>query len=284
MTKSSTCSCIICQKQFFVKSFHTHFQRIHLNLQQNYKNQTKNAILALIEKAKHRNLNKRLEYSKNPKICKFCNKEHTYEKRNNKFCSASCGASFSNKQKDYTKIKVGPSKGYVNPSYVPKTKISQCQICSRYHKGTSKTCSLECKKKLISIKINERIDAGWNPQENRCRSKQSYLEKSFESWLKENNYTNYIKNKTFRCDKKIYYGDFYFPKENILIELDGKQHLKAIEYDNLRDVNILKYYKTKTIRISYDEYFKKTKLNLIVEILNIKEQMTGLEPAEPIRL
>ena len=79
---------------------------------------------------------------------------------------------------------------------------------------------------LISKIQNDRIDAGWNPQEHRNKSKPSYLERSFEHWLLKIDFTNYIKNKTFRCDKKIYFGDFYFPSKNLLIELDGKTNTK----------------------------------------------------------
>ena len=34
---------------------------------------------------------------------------------------------------------------------------------------------------------------------------------------------------------KTYFGDFYFPSLYLLIELDGTQHLKTIEYDIERD-------------------------------------------------
>jgi len=36
------------------------------------------------------------EYYKNPKPCKRCGCEISYEKRKNKFCSRSCGASYNN--------------------------------------------------------------------------------------------------------------------------------------------------------------------------------------------
>lgn len=36
-------------------------------------------------------------YSINPKFCKFCGKELSYEKRDNDFCSHSCAASYNNK-------------------------------------------------------------------------------------------------------------------------------------------------------------------------------------------
>ena len=115
--------------------------------------------------------------------------------------------------------------------------------------------------------MNKRIDNGWNPQEHRCRSKPSFLEKSFEEWLISINYTDYVKNKTFRCGKKIYYGDFFFPNKNILIELDGKQHEETVEYDKIRDQHIMEYHKVETIRISYTEYMNKSKVTTVLNVI-----------------
>lgn len=47
-----------------------------------------------IEKAKKERERK---YLKNPNLCKHCDKEIPYNKRQNKFCSQSCAASFNNK-------------------------------------------------------------------------------------------------------------------------------------------------------------------------------------------
>lgn len=85
--------------------------------------------------------------------------------------------------------------------------------------------------------------------------------------IPSNNKIDYIKNKTFRCAEKIYYGDFYFPELKILVELDGKQHLETLKYDSIRDTNILTHHGVYTIRISYDEFISKTKLHLIKTIL-----------------
>lgn len=270
MSKSYTsplCSCIVCKKQFHIKSFHTHYQRIHDNSQTNYKNQTAKATKASQEKAKVRKSLIEYNYNLNPKLCSQCGNHHSFNTRNNKFCSHSCAATHSNSIRDYSKSRSGPPKGTKPSNYIPYTKISQCNICGRYHSGQGKSCSKECKSKVLSIAMNKRIDNGWNPQEHRNRSKPSYLESSFESWLLSNNKTDYVKNKTFRCNRKIYYGDFYFPELKILIELDGKQHLESIEYDSHRDSSILNHYGVYTIRISYNEFVSKTKLHLIESIL-----------------
>ena len=117
--------------------------------------------------------------------------------------------------------------------------------------------------------MRERIDAGWNPQENRCRSRPSYLEKSFLHYLETHNVTDFIHNKTFRCDKKIYYGDFYFPKRNLLIELDGSQHKETTEYDLERDRLILEYHGVKTLRVSHKEYVERSKQSIVDSLLGI---------------
>lgn len=70
-----------------------------------------------------------------------------------------------------------------------------------------------------------------------------------------------------RCSTKLYYGDFYFPELNLLIELDGSQHEQTKEYDLQRDALILEYYNIQTIRISHKEYIFKLKLDLIESIL-----------------
>lgn len=197
--------------------------------------------------------------------CLQCNKDIF---NNNKFCSHSCSATYNNARLDRTTFRPGPKPGFKPKNTKPKyTKIKQCIVCDRYHPRQGRTCSKECKSKFISQKMNERIDKGWNPQENRCRSKPSFLERSFEDWLISINHTDYIKNKTFRCGKKIYFGDFFFPSRNILVELDGKQHENSIEYDSTRDNLIKKYHKVNTIRISYTEYMAKTKINAVLEAI-----------------
>ena len=124
---------------------------------------------------------------------------------------------------------------------------------------------------MLSLKIQERIENGFNPNKNRGHKK-SYLENSFEEWLLLNNYKNYEYNKQIKIYKdkkyfKSYYIDFYFPIINIGIELDGSQHKNNIEYDINRDKEIFEQYNIKIIRISHKEYLNKTKLNYIENIL-----------------
>lgn len=215
--------------------------------------------------------NKIQKYFQNPKSCSQCNSIIQYEKRNNKFCSQSCSAQYTNIRKDYSKIRTGPKKGYVPKNYVPYTKITQCIICNKFHPNKGKTCSINCKGKLLSQKVKQRIYNGWDPNSNRGRQKRSYLEKSFEEWLNKNySKVKYITEQPFkRLDiVKTYFADFYFPELNLIIELDGTQHNATKEYDRERDLYIKSTYGIEIIRISHKEYFQKSKIISIEEKLN----------------
>jgi very-short-patch-repair endonuclease len=226
------------------------------------------------------NLERHIESKHKPKAyCLECNQTLFDFK---KFCSSSCSAKYNNSKRDYTKFKCGPPKGYKpkhsNPKQIKRKESERpskiCIICSALHKKSGKTCSDICKRKLLSIRANQRIDVGWNPQENRNRSRPSYLERSFENWLLENNVSSYVKNKTFRCDGKIYYGDFFFEDLKILIELDGSQHEQTVDYDLIRDHLILNHYSVRTIRITHKEYMSKTKIEEVKEALGIRTSTT----------
>ena len=215
-------------------------------------------------------------YLLNPNKCTQCNTELEYDKRHNKFCSRSCAATCSNAAKDYTKIKTGPKPGYFPHTHYekfpPHTKVSQCIICSKYHPNCGKTCSSQCKGKLLSRSIKQAIFNGYDPKKNRGRQKQSWLESSFENWLVENSITDFITEHPFkRHDQtKTYFADFYFPKINLIIELDGTQHNNTKDYDQQRDQYITDKYNLEIIRISHKEYQQKTKLTLIQKKLGIE--------------
>lgn len=121
--------------------------------------------------------------------------------------------------------------------------------------------------------MKQRIYDGFNPNDNRGRGKQSYLEQSFEKWLHSYNITDFIMEYKFkRFDKiKTYYVDFYFPKLKLVIELDGTQHnsITAKQYDHERDNYIKLQYGVNIIRISHKEYTNQTKLLEIKSVLSI---------------
>lgn len=81
------------------------------------------------------------EYYKNPKYCEYCGKVIPYEKRFNKCCSQSCGASLSNKEKgartEQTKLKIVNSlknNRYLSDKYITyKDAIKQNLLCNSYN-------------------------------------------------------------------------------------------------------------------------------------------------------
>ena len=66
----------------------------------------------------------RIEYEKNPKVCKFCGKILPYEKRHNEFCDSSCSTKYGNPLRKRKK-KIAPSriKKIINLTKKKKTKI-----------------------------------------------------------------------------------------------------------------------------------------------------------------
>ena len=176
-------------------------------------------------------------------------------RKNIKFCDQSCAATFNNSVRDYSIIRPGPKvgEGYRPPPY---TKVSQCEYCNKWFAGRRKTCSFKCKDKLIGLKTSKAISNGIGGNKNRGRGRRSWMESSFEEWLNinypniefiiEQPFKRYIKEEYF----KTYFGDFFFPKLNLLIELDGSQHdsPRAKKYDKIRDKFISEEYH---IAVSY---------------------------------
>lgn len=249
------CSCIYCRQTFCKKNVYRHYIRLHQEVSVN--ENAFRSFTVIVEKQKY---------------CPGCGVESK-----NKFCSLSCSTTFYNKKRKHTESTRNKISKSVK-SLRPVKKLIECEECAdtfyKKKRGKERFCSAACREtsrsKKLSQKNRERMDLGWNPQEHRNRSKPSYLEKSFENWLVKQNFSDYKRNKTFRCGKKVYYGDFFFPSKNVLIELDGQQHKKNTEYDNERDNNIEKYFSVKTLRISYDEYFKKTKIEEVKSAIGIK--------------
>lgn len=115
------------------------------------------------------------------------------------------------------------------------------------------------------------MESGRNPNANRGRHKQSYLEKSFEEWLIKHGIVNFETEKHFRRHEcmKSYFCDFFFPSLNLVIELDGSQHKNTIIVDRERDEYIRLTYGVEVIRVTEKEYRTKSRLDEIKKLLNI---------------
>lgn len=271
---SNSCSCIICKKLTTLKGLHSHILSAHTKEGKEMRRKcgalSKRNSKLTIQKLKEQRI---IEYNENPTHCIFCDTKFDYSNRNKKFCNSSCAASFNNKNRSITQRKK-QAKSLLKSLHKKETlqkysKISFCVICgSLIKKKHIKTCSKICYSKLLSNKAKDNIS---RLKYNRGRHKKSYLELSFEEWLITNNVKDFIMEYKVKypIENKTFFIDFYFPKLNLGIELDGSQHLKTIEYDNWRDNIIFNLINCKILRISHLEYKLKSKLHVVKELLNI---------------
>ena len=76
----------------------------------------------------------------------------------------------------------------------------------------------------------------------------------------------------FIIDGKIYFADFFLPKENLIIEIDGVSHDNCAQkqYDKQRDA-AFNSYRIKTIRLSNDLVGDSKRLSQILPMLKKKE-------------
>jgi very-short-patch-repair endonuclease len=193
---------------------------------------------------------------KNDRYCMNCNNSIlNYGKI---FCSKSCAASFNNKKRilsDETKYKI--SIGLRKNIKLKEIVIRKCEIChnkfqvERTNLGNlskKKCCSDECTKQMrikngkiaMAKTIRDGKHKGWM-----SRNKLSYPEKFFIDVLNNNN-IEYVHN--FPVSKKDiginepykFFLDFYIKSKNIDLEIDGRQHEKRLNNDNIRDIALIK--------------------------------------------
>lgn len=198
---------------------------------------------------------------KNIKYCKQCGKQIIYI--NSDFCSRSCSAIYSNKNRTYTKIATcsicntvfNIGKNTLQIDYkCPKCykKIAnkkkplyncKCIICNNIfeHRGKIiKTCSKECYRKLLSITSTANANCGGETNYKKYRYNGIYMDSTWEleiaKWLD-------IKNIEWKRTRKImfwwtdenskkrrYYPDFYLPKYNLYIDPKNKYLLEKDQY------------------------------------------------------
>ena len=121
--------------------------------------------------------NRIIQYDKNPNQCLNCNAVFRYEKRHNKFCNQICSAIYTNKRKDWTKIRTGPI------SSVSITQNYYSNIITRSYNLTRVDWKcLNCN--IIHTTQAHRVGKYCN---NRCKIEYEYKEK-VKSWLY--NYTS----------------------------------------------------------------------------------------------
>jgi very-short-patch-repair endonuclease len=189
--------------------------------------------------------------------CKSSNSCPENKKKNSKKCkevydsgSRVSGTNLYSSLSQETKDKMNWAKGLTK-----ETNASLATMSSKLkgRPGISRPHSEETKKKLSVFRTQ------WlkNPEnrKNLGRHKRSWMELTFESYLKENNITGWNTEVHFWNDdlKKNYFPDFIFESKKLIIELDGTQHRKTVEQDAIRD----KWFSDKgykVIRIPHPEF------------------------------
>jgi len=123
--------------------------------------------------------------------------------------------------------------------------------------GASLTGHTETTKQKIAEARTEWLKNPLN-RKNLGRHKRSWMELTFESYLKEYNITGWDTEVHFWNDelRKNYFPDFIFESKKLIIELDGTQHRKTVKQDAIRD----KWFTSKgykVIRITLEEFKKR---------------------------
>lgn len=285
-------TCNICNRSFEKKRSLTSHKNHH---NYEYKQKALKGSKALRTKKAEETRKKQYEDKKRKKWkqsnCITCGTELIYPQT--KTCSDICYKQYrsnANRRIMTDKRKNNISNGMQN--FLKKNGYSgvslKCIICDTDFIGTKhqKCCDLKCeaiykeqkhntKRKKLSISLKTSFQEGRHKGNlYRNRKNKSYLERSFEEYLKSNfknlKYTFNEVVKVFDTQGKYikcFYIDFYLPKQNIGIELDGNQHKNTIEYDISRDQQIKDLRGIEIIRITYEEYFNKSKKDLIDSIL-----------------
>jgi very-short-patch-repair endonuclease len=136
------------------------------------------------------------------------------------------------------------------------SRVARPQFIGRRFGASLNGHSKETKEKLSKIRTE------WlkNPlnRKNLGRHKRSWMELTFEEYLKYNNITGWDTEVHFWNEelRKNYFPDFIFEERKLIIELDGTQHRKTVEQDAIRDLWFgSKGYKV--IRVPVEEFKKR---------------------------
>lgn len=242
--KSPLVSCLICKEVKSARGIFGHHSFAHTEEGRNLAFRNGKASSLNHTKQKEKALNLRSEYNVNPILCKLCNNPHSYNSKNNKFCSSSCAATHNNNSRNREHharqsitLKNTLSNRHIFPKPPKPPKISQCVICNNFFDGSRKSCSIVCRNKILSniAKANPKMGGNKNTRahgwyESRYAGR-VWLESSYEykvaKSLDEND-INWIRPSYLPYGDKKYYADFYLidfdvyldPKNDYLISLD----------------------------------------------------------------
>lgn len=185
-----------------------------------------------------------IEYLKAPKNCFTCEKALSFEERKNKYCNASCAAKTTNKLKKGIKHifsegalkKIAFSNRSRKGSGYEETKIfyNNCTICKKLFINDikSKTCSSDCKNKLISLNSRNNPNCGGETNFKKFKYKDIWFDSSWEveiAKLMDSLNIEWVRSRKiiffwFDLDnkKRRYYPDFYLPKYDLYLDPKNK--------------------------------------------------------------
>ena len=188
---------------------------------------------AIAAKCKKETEEKIYLYTKNPKVC-GCGQKVSFEKRNNRFCSQSCAAHFSNSRKSNEQISKRLSSLRKTLKHKQESgklqkmcKISFCVECGILIRNKNvKTCSKECSTQL-RIKIG--THAGKSSASKRKDQRRSKDEIKLYNLCSEY-FTSITHN-----DNSIANGwdaDILIYDHNVAIMWNGPWHYKEMGFSN----------------------------------------------------
>lgn len=218
--KSPLASCLTCREVKSAKGIFSHFIVAHTKAGYDRVSKPKPNNKGGIAAAKKAS-SIRKEYNLNPVICGICNNSHSYDARNNKFCSHSCAATYTNAQRrlDGWKMPESAKAKLRIAKTLDYTKISQCAVCSKFFPGRKKSCSIMCRKVLLS-------DAGaiGGKASNLVRCKRSKAEiKLYELCTSLDDTIQHNKALVDKWD-----CDIFLPKHNLCIFWNGPWHYREM--------------------------------------------------------
>ena len=128
---------------------------------------------------------------------------------------------------------------------------------------------------LAKLKVSESTRDWIETTMYTLRSKANVYERKLIKLLKENHIL-FVLQAPFVLDGKIYFADFYFPDERLVVEIDGSYHETNSQksYDIERD-RAFKSYNLKTIRVSNGLVDDSTKLKQILPLLKSRTGPLG---------
>jgi len=188
-----------------------------------------------------------IEYLKNPKICQECGNEHDFDKRNNKFCSASCGAANANRRKPKRTVesrnKTSKSVSESRTKKATKKENRNCLSCGVSMPHNRKYCSdIRCRFEQRSLAAKQGYVTtvargkfiGWKKR----TKKSSYPEQYFIDLFNNESIVEYVRELP-QCG---FFIDFAFVDKMIALEIDGKQHElpERKEKDKIKDELLVK--------------------------------------------